>query len=90
MDLFTILIVIGILSALWGVIDSILIAVALDRRGIKVNMVLFRLFFLKYLSEYRRVTREETGRTGNLYYSFIISMNLALLLVVAALLIKIS
>jgi hypothetical protein len=57
----------GVLSALWGVIDSILIAIALDKRGIKVNMVFFRLFFFQYLSQYRQVTMKETGKAGNLF-----------------------
>lgn len=39
--------VIAILSALWGVTDAILIAIALDRRGIHVNMFLFRVFFVR-------------------------------------------
>ena len=35
--------VIAIPSALWGVVGAILIAAALDRRGIPVNMILFRM-----------------------------------------------
>lgn len=78
MSLSTALLTIALLSAIWGVVDSILIAVALDRRNIPVNMLLFRLFFFRYLSQYKRATLKETGRVGTLYYSFIIAMNVAL------------
>jgi hypothetical protein len=78
MEIHTGLLVVAILSALWGVVDAILIAVALDRRGIHVNMLLFRVFFFRYLSQYREVTLKETGTVGPLFYSFITAMNVAL------------
>lgn len=74
----TAFLVLGIVSALWGVVDAILIAAALDRRGIPVNMLLFRVFFFRYLSQYRSVTVSETGKVGPLYYSFVTAMNVAL------------
>jgi hypothetical protein len=88
MNLSTAFLVLAIASAIWGVIDSILIAVALDKRGLAVNMVLFRLFFFRYLSQYRQVTIQETGKTGNLFYSFIFSMILALICCIAALILR--
>ena len=84
-----ILLIIAVLSASWGVVDSILMAVALDKRGIPVNMVLFRLFFFRYLGQYRQMTIKETGRVGGLFYSFAISMNLALACAAAALILEI-
>ncbi len=51
----TVFIIVAILGALWGVVDLILIAVALDKRGIKVNMVLFRLFVFRYLKAFSAV-----------------------------------
>jgi ABC-type spermidine/putrescine transport system permease subunit II len=70
--------VLAILSALWGVVDGILIAAALDRRGIRVNIFLFRVFFFRYLRQYREITLSETGKVGSLYYSFVVAMNVAL------------
>lgn len=37
MDIRNVLILLGVVCALWGVVDSILIAVALDRRGVDIN-----------------------------------------------------
>ena len=74
----TVFLVVAILAALWGVVDAILIAIALDKRGISVNMVLFRLFFFRYLNDYKRVTTSESGKVGPLYYSYITAMSVAL------------
>jgi len=75
-----ILFVIAIASALWGVVSAVMIAGALQKRGVKVNWVFLRLLILsKYLRQYRDLTRQETGRTGPLFYSYIVAMNLALL-----------
>jgi hypothetical protein len=37
---------------------------------------------LKYLHEYARVTREETGRVGPLFYHYVVPLNIALVLVI--------
>ena len=73
----TLFLAVAILSALWGVVDAILVAVALDKRGIRVNMLLFRVLMFRYLSQYRDVTLKETGKVGPLYYSYVTSMLVA-------------
>ncbi|MBN1895023.1 hypothetical protein JW906_11030 [bacterium] len=88
MDIGNVFLVAGIVSALWGVTDFIFIAAALDKRGIPVNPLLFRLFFFRYLNQYRKVTLQETGRVGGFYYSFIIAMNLALVFCVAGFIVR--
>jgi hypothetical protein len=80
--------VLAILSALWGVVDAILMAVALDRRGIPVNMLLFRVYFFRYLRQYRDATLGETGRIGPLYYSYITAMCLAFVCAIVGLIVR--
>jgi len=80
--------VVAILSALWGVVDSILIMVALDKRGIPVNMFLARVYFFRYLNEYKRVTVKETGAVGQLYHSYITAMSVALVCAVIGLMLR--
>jgi len=81
MNVGTALLVMAVVSGTWGIVDAILVAVALDKRGIPINMVLFRIFIFRYLSQYRQITLRETGRVGPLYYSFIVAMNVALVCV---------
>jgi len=77
--------VLAILSALWGVVSSIVMALFLSKRGIEINYVFFRLLMLKYIHQYRKITMQESGRSGPWFYSFVVSMNLALVLTVAGL-----
>ena len=88
MNVSNVLLFVAILSVVWGVIDMILIAIALDKRGIPINMLLFRIFVFKYLNQYREITRRETGRIDPLYYSFIVAMNVALVCALVGLLIR--
>jgi hypothetical protein len=62
----------------------ILMMAALDRRGIKTNFLLARIYVFKYVSRYKEVTRKETGRTGVLYDLWSWSILVALLGALAA------
>jgi len=74
-----ILLGIAVVSVLCGVASAVMIAGALQKRGVKVNWVWLRWLILsKYLGQYRDITRQETGRPGPLFYSYVIGMNLAL------------
>ena len=84
----TAFLVVAIMSALWGVVDFILIAAALERRGIHVNMLLARVLFFRYLNQYKSATLSETGKVGPLYYSYIVAMNVALVCAVIGLILR--
>jgi hypothetical protein len=84
-----VLLVLAVVSALWGVLDAILMAVALDRRGVRVNLLSFRLYFFRYLRHYKNATLAETGTVGPLYYSYIIAMCLALVFAVVGIAIRV-
>jgi len=89
MNLSDILLIVVIGSALWGVASAVLITEALRKRGVKVNWVFLRFLILsKYLGQYRDTTRQETGRTGPLFYSYIIAMNLALVTAIVAIVLR--
>ena len=70
------------------VIFSILIVNEVSKRGIKINFFLLRLYIIKYIHQYRKLTKEETGRVGPLYYPCIVSVNLALVCAIAGLLLR--
>ena len=72
------------------VVFSILIVAALDRRNIRTNFLWIRFLIFKYVSQYRKITREETGKVGNLFYLWIISINLALVCAVVGLIMRAS
>ncbi len=80
--------VLAILSAVCGVVSSIVIASFLSRRGIKINFLFIRVLILKYIHRYRKITLQETGKPGPWFYSFIISMNLALVCAIIGIVLK--
>jgi hypothetical protein len=70
------------------VIFSIMIVNEVSKRGIKINFFLLRLYIIKYIQEYKKITKKETGKVGLLYYLCIISVNFALVLAIAGFLAK--
>ena len=91
MNISDILLAVAIASALWGVASAVLIAEALRKRGVKVNWVFLRLLILsKYLGQYRDITRQETGRSGSLFYSYVVAMNLALVTAIAGIVLRVT
>jgi len=77
MNIQNLLLGIGALAVLSNVVIWILIMAALDRRGYKTNILWARFLFFKYLSAYKEATRRETGKPGLLFYLWIITINIA-------------
>jgi hypothetical protein len=71
--------VLAILGVFWGIVSSIVISSFLSKRGVKINLLFFRILVLKYIHQYHSITKQENGKPGPWFYSYIISMNLALL-----------
>ena len=61
------------------VVVTILIYDYLKKRGEKVSFLFLRIFMISYANKYRKITQKETQKTGNLYWYWISSINLALL-----------
>lgn len=78
----------ALMSVGWGVVSSIAIVSFLSSRGVKINFFLLRVMILKYVNDYHRITKEETGVPGPWYYSYIISMFLALVFAIAGLVLR--
>ncbi len=77
----------AILAVISNVVILILIMAALDRRGMKTNMLVARICPWKYLSAYKEATQKETGKPGRLYGLWILTINLTLALALAAFLV---
>lgn len=75
-----ILIIIGVLSIIVYLLSTIMIYIFLEKRGKKIeNFIFIRLFIFRYVNNYKRITKNETGKVGYLFYSWLISINTALL-----------
>jgi len=80
-----ILIAIAGLCAVWYVVTTLLIYQNLRLPGQQVSFLWLRVMAPWYASRYRKVTMTETGRVGPLFYHWVVSINLALLCAVVAL-----
>lgn len=74
---FLILAIITVISTICGVVFTLKITSFLSKHGIKINYWLLRFYMLKYLKQYRKLTIEENGKPGNLFYAYIVSWSLA-------------
>jgi hypothetical protein len=71
-----------LVCAVWAVVASLRIAGDLKKRGLPVSYVWLRVMILKYLHQYSRITQEETGRVGPLFYHYVVPLNVALVLAI--------
>ena len=84
------LFIIGAVCAVWGIVSTIVMSVYISHRGYSINIAMYRLYMIKYIEQYKNLTKELTGKTGRWFYSFIISMNLSLVLIVLSLIMKLT
>jgi hypothetical protein len=80
--------VLAILGVFWGIVSSIVISSFLSKRGVKINLLFFRILVLKYIHQYRKITMQENGKPGPWFYSYIISMNLALIFAIVGMVLR--
>jgi len=78
----------AIFCAMFSVVITMIIISELQKRKIKINFFLLRLFIPKYIHQYKKITLEETGKVGALYYWFVVSINLAWMLAVVGFIMK--
>ncbi len=81
-----VLVALACACAVWGSITAGRMGRELQKRGIAVNWFLMRIQMIRWVGQYRRLTTEEQGRPGNLYWQFVTAMNLALVFALIAIL----
>ena len=52
-----------------------------SKRGVKISILWLRLYIIKYIHQYKKLTKAETGKVGPLFYPCIASINMALVVV---------
>lgn len=80
----------ALVSVGWGIVSMIAITNFVSERGTKINFFLYRIYIIKYVSQYKQITDAENGQPGPWFYSFLISMNMALVLTVIGAILKTS
>jgi hypothetical protein len=70
-----------------AIVFSMMIVREVSKRGVKINYVLLRLYIIKYIDQYKELTRKETGKAGPLYYpcvgSYVTALAFAIIYLIA-------
>lgn len=61
-----------------AIVFSMMIVREVSKRGVKINFILLRVYIIKYVDRYQKLTRQETGKVGPLYYPCVGSYIMAL------------
>jgi len=80
--------ILAIVSVGLGIVFSMMIVHEVSKRGVKINFALLRLHVIRYVDQYRQLTRKETGKAGPLYYPCIVSYIMALVFAVIYLIVR--
>jgi hypothetical protein len=84
MSLTIILALLAFIAVIWYITAGIMIFTELQKRGEKVYFIFLNFLLPFYAHKYKKLTLEETGRTGSLFYHWLIAINTALVLGAAA------
>ena len=86
----TLFFILALISIVCGIAASVMIASFLSKRGVRINYLFIRLFIFRYVRQYRKITMEETGKPGPLFYWFITSWNLALVFAIVGIVLEVT
>ena len=84
MNVTIFLAVIAFIAVGWYVVAGIMIFTNLQKRGEKVYFIFLNFMLPFYANRYKKITKEETGKPGLLFYHWIIAINTALVFGIAA------
>jgi len=79
---------IAAIAIVWFLVSGAMIVNELMKRNHKIKFIIINMILPVYIHRYKKVTLEESGRVGVLYYHWLIAINTALVFAVAAIISK--
>ncbi len=76
--------VIAFIAVGWYIVASIMIVNELLKRKQKIQFIFINVMLPVYAHRYKKITMEETGKVGSLFYHWLIAINTALVFGIAA------
>ena len=83
-SIFGLVVAIGVSAVCNGIFTDMMTSY-LSKHGIKSNLLTFR-----YLKQYRKLTLEENGKPGNLFYAWIVSTSIYFVSLVVVIILTIT
>lgn len=90
MNVTILLAVLAFIAVVWFIVSGIMIINELLKRKQKISFVFIKLMLPIYAHRYKKITLEETGKVGSLFYHWVIAINTALVLAIAAIISKVA
>ena len=90
MNLTILFAIIAGIAVVWFIVSGMMIVNELMKRGYKINFIFIKVMFPVYAHRYKKITLEETGKVGSLFYHWVIAINIALVFAVAAIISKVA
>jgi hypothetical protein len=82
--------VIAGIAIVWHIVSGAMIVNELMKRKQKIQFIIIKLMLPVYAHRYKKITLEETGKVGSLFYHWVISINVTLVFAVAAIISKVA
>ncbi len=80
--------VVAAIAVIWVIVSGAMIVNELMKRKHRIKFIIINAMLPVYVHRYRKITLEETGKVGSLYYHWVIAINTALVFAVAAIISK--
>lgn len=90
MNLTIFFVIIAGTGVIWFIVSGMMMVNELMKRGEKINFIFINAMFPVYANRYKKITLEETGKIGSLFYHWLIAINTALVFAVAAIILKVA
>lgn len=88
MSALAVSVILAAICIVWWIAASIQIVNFLQKQGVKINWFLIRLLIPVYANQYKKLTREQTSKTGVWFYHWVIAINGMAVFAVIAILVK--
>ena len=82
--------VIAVIAIVWHIVSGAMIVNELRKRKQTIQFIIIKLMLPIYAHRYKKITLEETGKVGSLFYQDVISANAALVFALAAIISKVA
>jgi hypothetical protein len=78
------------IAIVWHVVSGAIIVNELMKRKQKIQFIFINVMLPVYAHRYKKITLEETGKVGKLFYHWVIAINIALIFAIASVISKLT
>ena len=90
MNITIFFVVIAGIAIVWHIVSGAMIVNELMKRKQKIKFIIIKFMLPVYAHRYKKITLEETGKVGSLFYHYVIAVNIALVFALAAIFSKVA